>query len=594
MFAKFSVKVNAAIFAVMISCAFVYILNAWSPSSYSLALNAIGVEATPDFGHARQIRTDEYWVQTPLTQALVNNHFQRINTTSLYQEDLRINYGLPIFDWGMIFKPTQWGYTFLSAPYAFSLYYFSLFALFVIGYQLFLEKLGLERKSAFIFSIALYFSGAIQAWWTVNASTFAFFPWVMLSLLAIRSNLLYGIALYYSLVAWQFGNLYPPFSYALGLAGLAWLWKVAERKDLRLKVLAVAALAGILAVVTVWFYFSDYIHMMKDTVYPGMRNVGGGSALSVPMLFSFLVPSAWYDSNFEVLITSGSPNICEISTFSTLLPSFLIFFTFSTWRFEPSLIAASLKKNCVPVIVFLIMLSWIVMTIPAEAGKYLFLNKVVPNRLLLGFGLLISILCVSRLVKASVNLSVTKVIFYWLIYLLVCLIIKQSLAAMKMDILAAAVTATTMILLMKSRQSFSLILIGGCCAFSLSTFALFNPLQDARPIFAKHDTEVTRQLTEEQNKHGFVLGSNLPGAIANGIGFRSVAHVNTTPRLDFWKKKFSDLPAPLFNGIFNRYAHIQLHAENYISTPSADVIRLPERCFLNGLDSKCVNVDFKH
>ncbi|KAA5981271.1 hypothetical protein F3I48_14290 [Pantoea sp. M_3] len=234
------------------------------------------------------------------------------------------------------------------------------------------------------------------------------------------------------------------------------------------------------------------------------------------------------------------------------------------------------------------------MTIPAEAGKYLFLNKVVPNRLLLGFGLLISILCVSRLVKVSINLSVTKVILYWLIYLLVCLIIKQSLAAMKMDIIAAAVTATTMILLMKSGQSFSLILIGGCCAFSLSTFALFNPLQDARPIFEKHDTEVTRQLTEEQKQHGFVLGSNLPGAIANGIGFRSVAHVNTTPRLDFWKKKFSDLPAPLFNGIFNRYAHIQLHAEDYISTPSADVIRLPERCFLNGLVSKCVNVDFKH
>ena len=594
MFAKSSIKVSAAIFVVMIACAFVYIINAWSPSSYSLALNAIGVEAKPDFGHARQIRTDEYWVQTPLTQALVNNHFQRINSTSLYKEDLRINYGLPIFDWGMIFKPTLWGYTFLPAPYAFSLYYFSLFAFFIIGYQLFFEKLGLERKSAFVFSIALYFSGAIQAWWTVNASTFAFFPWVMLSLFAIRNNLLYGFALYYFLVAWQFGNLYPPFSYALGLAGLAWLWKVGERKDLRLKVLVVAALAGALAVVTVWLYFSEYIHMMKDTVYPGMRNVGGGSALSVPMLFSLLIPSAWYDANFEVLITNGTPNICEISTFSTLLPSFLIFFTFSKWRFEPSLITASIKKNSVLSIIFLIMLSWIILTIPANAGKYLFLNKVVPNRLLLGFGLLISIICVRNLVNSQLTISVRKVVSYWVVYLLICAIIKQSFDSMKMDIIASAVTATTMVLLIKFRQSSPLILICGCCAFSLSTFALFNPLQDARPIFAKHDTEITRRLSEEQKHNGFVLGSNLPGAIANGIGFKSVAHLNTTPQIDFWKKKFADIPAPLFNGIFNRYAHIQLYSEDYISTPSADVIRVPERCFIKGLDAKCVNVDFKN
>lgn len=594
MFVKCSMKVNSVIFALMVACAFVYIINAWSPSSYSLALNAIGVEGKPDFGHARQIRTDEYWVQTPLTQALVNNHFQRINNTSLYQEDLRINYGLPIFDWGMVFKPAQWGYTFLSAPYAFSLYYFSLFAFFIIGYQLFFEKLGLERRSAFIFSIALYFSGAIQAWWTVNASTFAFFPWVMLSLFAIRNNLLYGFALYYFLVSWQLGNLYPAFSYALGLASLVWLWKVAERKDLHLKIFVVAALAGIGAVITVWLYFSDYIHIMKDTVYPGLRNVGGGSAISAPMLFSLLVPSAFYDADFETIIGHGTTNICEISTFSTLLPSMLIFFTFPKWRFEPSLMIASIKKNSVPSIIIFIMLLWIVTTIPADAGKYLFLNKVIPNRLMLGFALVVTILCVVKLVKIQLTVTFTKVVSYWVGYLLACAIIKQSLDSMKMDIFAAAVTVTTMVLLIKVRKSPQIVIICGCCAFSLSTFALFNPLQDARPIFAKHNTEITRRLSEEQKQNGFVMGANLPGAIANGLGFKSVAHVNTTPQLDFWKKKFSDIPAPLFNGIFNRYAHIQLYTEDYISTPSADVIRIPERCFTKGLDAKCINVDFKN
>lgn len=74
---------------------------------------------------------------------------------------------------------------------------------------------------------------------------FCFFPWVMLSIFAIRNNLLYGFSLYYFLVSWQLGNLYPAFSYALGLAGLVWLWKVTERKDLSLKGSVVAALAGV-------------------------------------------------------------------------------------------------------------------------------------------------------------------------------------------------------------------------------------------------------------------------------------------------------------------------------------------------------------
>lgn len=594
MFTKSSVRNNAAIIFIITVCAFFYIGNAWSPSSYSLALNAIGVEAQPDFGHARQIRTDEYWVQTPLTQALVNNGFNRFNNTSLYNEDLRINYGLPIFDWGVLFKPTQWGYVFLSAPYAFSVYYFSLFVFFILGYQLFFEKLGLERKSAFLFSISLYFSGAIQAWWTVNASTFSFFPWVMLSLVAIRGNLLYCIVFYYFLVVWQFGNLYPAFSYALGLAGLVWLWKVVDRKEVNVRHFLCAAVAGGIAVLTVWIYFSDYIHMMKDTVYPGLRNVGGGSAISAPMLFSLIIPTAWYDANFEVLIDKGMTNICEISTFSTLLPSFLLFFTFSSWRFQPSLVVASIKNNSVTFIVALLMLLWIVCDIPAEAGKYLFLNKVVANRLMLGFALLISILCVIKLKKIPLNLSMRKVIAYWVIYVLVCAVIKQSLIAIKMDVIAAIATLATMLVLMKCRQSSSLVLTGGCFVFSLCTFALFNPLQDSRPIFAKHDTAVTRQLTKEQLQNGYVLGAGLPGAIANGLGFKSVAHVNTTPQLLFWRKKFPEIPAPLFNGIFNRYAHIQLYSEQHISTPSADVIRVPERCFLNGLSTECKGVDFKN
>ncbi|WP_455864903.1 DUF7657 domain-containing protein [Pantoea agglomerans] len=594
MFTKFDIKDNRLILLIIMVCAVVYTFNAWSPSSYSLALNMIGVEASPDFGHARQIRTDEYWVQTPLTQALVDNGFHRFNSTSLYNEDLRINYGLPIFDWGLIFKPSQWFYLFLSPAYAFSAYYFSLFVFFVIGFQLFFEKLGLQRKSAFLFSLSLYFSGAIQAWWTVNASTFAYFPWVMLSAVAIRKNTIYSILFYYFLVTWQLGNLYPPFSYALGLAGIAWLWKVIERPIINVKFLVISAISGVMAVITVYLYYADYIHMMKDTVYPGMRNASGGSPISLPMLLSLLFPSILYDAEFEPVIYKGLTNICEISTFSTLLPSLIVFLSLSKKYLKISSILQLLKDNVLSFSILMLMLIWIVFPIPADIGKYLFLNKVVANRLLLGFGLLVSIICIWKLRTFTPEITSLKLISYWCVYLLVCALVKQSLSAMTMDFVAVGVTLSTMLLFLRYSNSPHLTLFSGCFAFSLCTFALFNPLQDARVIFAKHDTELTRQLADEQKTKGYVLGAGLPGAIANGLGFKSVAHVNTTPQLDFWNYKFSSLPAPLFNGIFNRYAHIQLYSEDYISTPSADVIRIPEKCFKGALKNECDNVGFKN
>lgn len=593
MLPNYNLKDNRLILLIIMVCAVVYVLNAWSPSSYSLALNMIGVESTPDFGHARQIRTDEYWVQTPLTQALVDNGFHRFNTTSLYNEDLRINYGLPIFDWGLIFKPAQWFYLILPPAYAFSAYYFSLFVFFVIGFQLFFEQLGLQRKSAFLFSLSLYFSGAIQAWWTVNASTFAYFPWVMLSVVALRKNALFGVMFYYFLVTWQLGNLYPAFSYALGLAGIAWLWKVIERPIITAKFITVGVLSGTLAVITVYLYFADYIHMMKDTVYPGMRNASGGSPLSLPMLLSFFVPSALYDANFEPVIFKGLTNICEISTFSTILPSLVLFLSLTRKNYKISSLKCLARENILPFAILLLMMIWIVFPIPADIGKYLYLNKVVANRLLLGLGLLVSIICVWTLKKYTPNVTPLKLLIYWCIYLTICGVIKQSFSAMTMDFIAAAVSLVIMLIVLRYSHSPYLTLFSGCFAFSLCTFALFNPLQDSRAIFSKHDTAITKQLTEEQKTNGYVLGAGLPGAIANGLGFKSVAHVNTTPQMAFWQHKFSSLPAPLFNGIFNRYAHIQLYSQDYISTPSADVIRIPDKCFKSTVASECDNVGFK-
>ncbi len=66
----------------------VYVGKTWSPSSYGHVLrHHLGYaesESGPDWGKPRPIRSDEWGVVTPLTQATINNHYERYNRTSLY------------------------------------------------------------------------------------------------------------------------------------------------------------------------------------------------------------------------------------------------------------------------------------------------------------------------------------------------------------------------------------------------------------------------------------------------------------------------------------------------------------------------------
>ena len=98
-----------------------YVSNTWTPSSYGGPIKYFGVSDRGIVaGTPRGHRSDEWGVATPLTQATVNNDFQRFNQTSIYKEDLRSVFSMPIYDWGMIFKPNMWGYLAFPPAYAFS------------------------------------------------------------------------------------------------------------------------------------------------------------------------------------------------------------------------------------------------------------------------------------------------------------------------------------------------------------------------------------------------------------------------------------------------------------------------------------------
>ena len=111
-------------------------------------------------------------------------------------------------------------------------------------------------------------------------------------------------------------------------------------------------------------------------------------------------------------------------------------------------------------------------------------------------------------------------------------------------------------------------------------FGRFNPLQSAWPIFNRTPNEMTRTLDELARSNGGVLSvEGLAGAVANGLGYKSVGHVTAVPKLDFWRKQFPDMPAPEFNQIFNRYSHIIPTASNAPRLLQNDAVMVPVSLF---------------
>ncbi|MFU9138979.1 hypothetical protein, partial [Erwinia tasmaniensis] len=236
-----------------------YVCNCWSPSSYGVFLKQFDPYNTGlIWGTPRDIRSDEWGVVTPLIQATVNNKYERYNKTSFYDEDLRINYALPIHDWGLIFKPTMLGYTFLTPAHAYSLQWYLVFFIFIFGYFKLLKRIGMPAVVSLSLAFTLYFSGFSQFWWDEKGPLFSFFPWIVLILLSKLSVPKKTFIYYWLATSWMITDFYPPIIISLGFVG-ALIYLAYEKNILDAKKIIALIISTACAVATALFYLKDYL-----------------------------------------------------------------------------------------------------------------------------------------------------------------------------------------------------------------------------------------------------------------------------------------------------------------------------------------------
>lgn len=586
-----------------------YMAFAWTPSSYGVALTALGL---PDeglvVGVPRPVRSDEWMVWTPYVQIAVENGFQRHDALSIYGEDLRNFNGLPLLDWALPFKPQFWGFFVADPAYAFSFSHAIFIVLFLIGYHRLLLGFGFARSWSAAGSLLLFFTSYAQFWWTTTGPLLAVFPWILLAIMGSHPWLMRGPVRFAVLAwlapVWLLSHLYPPVVIPLAFAG--GLLLLAFRPGVLAPRILLPSLAGAaVGLGLVYLYLAEPIQVMAGTVYPGARSMGGG-IMPLPLYLAQFFPFLASNDLYQDLLNL---NICEVATGGSYLSLLTVVFL-DHQRLAAILWSGGASARQLvwrvglPLAGFVLLSVWMIVPVPDTYGKFLLWNKVPGTRMVFAAGLLLLVVAFTLMREAGVRLTGGRFAVVLGSVLVAWLAMKNGLEVAgglrrnRLDLLVLPLIALVLLVAWwTSRRAArrtvgldmgvaagptpgaALALILCALVSNAVGFGRFNPIQSAVPIFHHPKTPALAALDAQAAQHpeGWVVSPNhLPGALLPGLGYRTPAHVLIAPALGFFRPYFPELDAETFNQIFNRYAHIQMAADITAPfSPQADVIRVP-------------------
>jgi hypothetical protein len=559
----------------------VYFAFALSPSSYGLALGFLGVTDTGTLlGHPRVERWDEWAVQTPYVQALVRSGFGTHNVTSYYHESFRNLMSLPVMDWGFAFRPLHWGYAFLPAAWAFSLYWSLAAALTLVGWSVLLRRWGLRYGVAVACSLSIFFAPFTQTWWSAVAVLLALFPWILLAA-SSRIRRRYQVPLVAWLVACCVVSAsYPPWLLMAAFVGLVTLLAFVVRRD-QLGRLALVGVGGLVGLGIGFLYISPALRALSTTSYPGHRVVAGGG-LPWGQWLSQFTPLGVTRGNTS---TNGTivPEAVAMGSFLPLLALSLVDYR----RLRERVRWPELRPVVALGTGFALLSLWQLFSAFGPLGSLFGWNRAEVQRSLLGSGLLLIVLAGWVLSRFPLRLTVGR--FAAAVAVLVgasALTATHSGAptfryGIHDDLLAVAAVAVIGVGLVWWRGRRRPGWTAGAVALAAMlpvacVWVLYNPVQEAQPIFRPIHTPVTAQLDHAASlRPDHVIASGLPGAVANGAGYRSVVQTLVLPDVAAFARLFPDLSPAQLNYLFNRYLDMHLIDGTQPRLDGEGVIGLP-------------------
>jgi hypothetical protein len=330
----------------------VFELNGSSSGIYRLYADGSDPERGLLFGSPKDIRSDEWMVETPWMFSQFN-HDPRLPITNGNIGDgaSTLLNNLPARHWSMFFRPQMWGFFTMNFERAFAFYWnFKWFAL-LLGTFLFLELITRGNALlAFTGSLFLLASSFMQWWWSTPTALpemvgmFFLSLWLIAMIFRSTTRTRVAFASLFLVAAWMQFVLccYPRFQIPLLYLGGAMIvsgfWRSAEParfSGFRYSCLAIALLVSI-SLVGLWYSeVADVIRTTGDLLYPGRTFSKGGDYPWAGLFASFLATPMGQEQYPRIF-----GNVCEASGFLFVVPLLMAaaIREISRRRFDPVLL----------------------------------------------------------------------------------------------------------------------------------------------------------------------------------------------------------------------------------------------------------------
>ena len=561
-------------------------------------LNFFGLKHDIILGVSRQIRTDEFNVNTMLAFSQYCNDFAyfsdivRANATDMF-----LIYGQPVWDIGIVLKPFLWGYLFLNQGQGLSFFWVSrLIVLFLISFEFGMLITNKNKTLALSYALLITFSPLVQWWFAINGLVEQL---ILGQIVVLFINFYMNTDDYkkrlvsFLLMAFAVGGfilvMYPswqiPFAYVFAFMAI-WIFLknksnfTFNKNDLIIAVVSLLLVSVLL--IHIFFNSMDTIKILMNTVYPANEIFNGMGELSY---FLNYVPSIF----FSIMPDGISSNVVEVSTFCDFFPiplilSFIVLFYQKTKD----------KLLCGLLALYLIFVVFYIVVLPDFLIDITLRGHVRNARLfcVIGFiGCLMLIRSISSLKKLryeklfivfSILLSIAVVYLSWFSYgdyyqtwMLVLLFIFYSIFF-------------SIIFLSSSKKGKNVFLIA-IIVLSFLTGALVNPIDNGVDVVynSEYIHEVSKIVENDPNGLWIVQDMYLNSLIP--VGAKTINSINTYPDLDRWQ---SLDPNNEYTDVYNRYAHICIILQNDTKTNfglySPDIIHI----YLNINDLEKLNVSY--
>lgn len=520
-------------------------------------------------GHNRPIRSDEWFVNTPLAFSQYFNDFQYFSEIVRgYSTDMYLMYGQAVKDWPIIFRPFHWGYLLFGPAKGLSFFWINrIIVLFLVSFEFGRIITSDKRHLSFTYAVLITFSPIVQWWFAVNsiAEILIFSQgnvivcYKYLFSKSIKKKIFLGMIFIWVSIAYVF-SLYPAWQIPCAYLFITVLISIFlnnckqikfTKNDLFIITTSMIIIIGIS--ISILFKSIDVIQITKDTVYPGTRFCTTGGISFFDMLkYGFNYPLGIWLPLKDITIT----NNCEIARMFDFAPLGIgLAIAYLLGNNKRDYIILNL------IILQCFFLAWCIFIWPAWFAKITLMYNVT-NRVILAIGVINIILLIRTISLWDYKIPV------WIQFVL--------------SILASIFAIYTVYISGSDVFKYKYYIISALIVFSLWLFALsrrtklfciitimtvlwsglgVNPV--SKGVASIYDSSLISSIKEINKSNGgkWIVEGNELGIQNLPImaGAETINSINTYPVLSRWNVLDEDGAC---KNIYNRYAHITINLFN--------------------------------